>query len=49
MEITIKHVDGPLSFEGSAAFGISHEMEHLKGSKMDTGKCLWDFSYQTLK
>ncbi|MCE5214906.1 MAG: hypothetical protein LLF83_09340 [Methanobacterium sp.] len=48
MDIAIKHVNGPLSFEGSAAFGISHEMEHLRGSKKDTGKCLWDFRYQTV-
>jgi predicted metalloprotease len=40
MEITLKRIEGPLSFEGSAAYGVSHEMEHLAGSE-HTGKFIW--------
>lgn len=44
MKITLKNVSGPLNFEGSSAYGISHEMEHL--SKKETErKFLWDFKY----
>jgi predicted metalloprotease len=46
LKITVKRVQGPLSFEGSAAFGISHEMDHLTGSEKVGRKCLWDFSYE---
>jgi len=31
MEITLKKIKGPLHFSGSAAYGVSHEMEHLAG------------------
>ena len=44
MKITIKDMQGPLSFEGSGAYGISHEMEHLSGSE-SKGKFLWEFKY----
>jgi predicted metalloprotease len=45
LKITLRHIEGPLTFEGSAAYGISHEMDHLKGSGA-TGKSLWDFKYE---
>ena len=44
MEITLKRMEGPLSFEGSAAYGVSHEMEHLAGCE-HTGKFIWEFKY----
>jgi predicted metalloprotease len=49
LEITLKRVKGPLSFEGSTAFGLSHEMDHISGSEKSVGKCLWDFSYKLHK
>lgn len=45
MEITLKRIEGPLSFEGSAAYGVSHEMEHLAGCE-HTGKFIWEFEYK---
>lgn len=48
LKITLKHVKGPLSFEGSTAFGVSHEMDHISGEKV-AGKCLWDFSYRIVE
>lgn len=45
MEISLKRVKGPLKFEGSAAYGVSHEMEHLEGCEM-TGRFLWEFNYR---
>jgi predicted metalloprotease len=45
MEIVLKRMEGPLSFEGSAAYGVSHEMEHLEGLET-SGKYLWEFSYR---
>ncbi|BDZ71329.1 hypothetical protein [Methanobacterium petrolearium] len=45
MEITLKKIEGPLSFEGSAAYGVSHEMEHLAGCE-HTGKFIWEFEYK---
>lgn len=44
MEITLKRMEGPLYFEGSAAYGVSHEMEHLAGCE-HTGKFIWEFKY----
>lgn len=44
MEISLKRIKGPLSFEGSAAYGVSHEMEHLAGCE-HTGKFIWEFKY----
>lgn len=46
LEISIKRIKGPLSFEGSTAFGVAHEMGHLTSSDDAGGKCLWDFSYK---
>lgn len=45
MEINLKRIEGPLSFEGSAAYGVSHEMEHLAGCEY-TGKFIWEFKYR---
>ncbi len=44
MKITLKNVSGPLSFEGSSAYGISHEMEHLYKKEAER-KFLWEFKY----
>lgn len=49
LEITVKHIKGPLSLEGSVAFGISHEMDHLSGSENIDRKFLWDFKYNLLE
>ncbi|WJI08671.1 hypothetical protein FGU46_00470 [Methanobacterium sp. CWC-01] len=45
MEIVLKRMEGPLFFEGSAAYGVSHEMEHLEGLET-SGKYLWEFNYR---
>lgn len=45
MEINLKRIKGPLSYSGSAAYGVSHEIEHLAGCKR-TGKFLWEFQYK---
>lgn len=45
MEISLQRIVGPLSFEGPAAYGVSHEIEHLAGCE-HTGKFLWEFKYQ---
>lgn len=45
LKITVKHLKCPLSFEGSSAYGVSHEMNHLVGLEVN-GKSLWDFKYE---
>jgi predicted metalloprotease len=45
MEIIMKKIEGPLQLEGSTAYGVSHEMDHLRGSRADT-KALWEFKYK---
>ena len=45
LKITVKHFKGPLSFEGSSTYGVSHEMNHLQGLEVN-GKSLSDFSYE---
>jgi len=45
MDITLKRLKSPLKFEGSAAYGISHEMDHLTGGEV-TGKFIWEFKYK---
>jgi predicted metalloprotease len=45
MEIHLERIKGPLTFEGSAAYGVSHEMEHLAGCE-HTGKFIWEFKYR---
>jgi predicted metalloprotease len=45
MEIVLKRREGPLFFEGSAAYGVSHELEHLEGLET-SGMYLWEFEYR---
>ena len=44
MEIAIKHIKGPLTFFGPAAYGSSHELEHLENENIK-GIAFWDFEY----
>lgn len=44
MTIILKRIEGPLNFQGPAAYGISHEMEHLTTCE-HTGKFIWEFKY----
>jgi predicted metalloprotease len=44
MEICLKKIEGPLKLEGPAAYGVSHEMDHLRGSEA-IAKGLWEFKY----
>ncbi|MDR2967137.1 MAG: RimK/LysX family protein [Methanobacteriaceae archaeon] len=44
MKIAIKHLKGPLTFFGSAAYGSSHEIEHLANENIK-GIPFWDFEY----
>lgn len=45
LKILVNRIKGPLTFEGSASFGVSHEMDHLNQSE-EGRKCLWDFNYE---
>lgn len=44
MKIAIKHLQGPLTFFGPAAYGASHEIEHLTKDEVH-GIPFWDFEY----
>lgn len=44
MKITVKHLQEPLTFFGSAAYGASHEIEHLTKDEVH-GIPFWDFEY----
>ena len=44
MKIAVKHLQGPLIFFGPAAYGASHEIEHLKNGEIH-GIPFWDFEY----
>ena len=44
MKININHIKGPLTFFGSAAYGSSHEIEHLNSDKIESIP-FWDFKY----
>jgi predicted metalloprotease len=46
MEINMKKIEGPLKLEGSTVYGVSLEMDHLRGSRADT-KALWEFKYKS--
>lgn len=35
IKIIVKHIKGPLEFFGPAAYGVSHEIEHLKGGETE--------------
>ena len=45
MEISLKKIEGPLKLQGTAAYGVSHEMDHLLGSQIEV-KALWEFKYR---
>lgn len=45
MTIVLKTLTGPLDFQGPAAYGVSHEMDHLAGCE-HTGKFIWEFKYK---
>ena len=44
MKIVVKQIQGPLKFFGPAAYGVSHEIEHLKKGEI-RGIPFWDFEY----
>jgi len=44
MKIAIQQIKGPLTFSGSAAYGSSHEIEHLNSEDIE-GIPFWDFEY----
>jgi predicted metalloprotease len=44
MKITMKQRNNPLKFFGPAAYGASHEMEHLEKEEIQ-GIPFWDFEY----
>jgi predicted metalloprotease len=44
MKIFLKQINGPLTFTGPAAYGVSHEMEHLDKGEVE-GVPFWDFEY----
>lgn len=44
MKISVKHINGPLKFYGSGAYGSSHEIEHLENREIK-GIPFWDFKY----
>lgn len=44
MKISVKHLQGPLTFSGPAAYGVSHEIEHLIIGDVH-GIPFWDFEY----
>lgn len=44
-KITLRKMESPLTFTGSSAYGISHEMEHLLGEE-GHGKPFWEFEYE---
>jgi len=44
MKISIKHLKGPLNFYGPAAYGSSHEIEHLETNEIK-GIPFWNFEY----
>lgn len=44
MKIIVKHAKSPLKFVGPGAYGVSHEIEHLKSGKIQ-GIPFWNFEY----
>ncbi|MDI6725284.1 MAG: hypothetical protein QMD61_11630, partial [Methanobacterium sp.] len=44
-KISLKELEGPFEFTGSSAYGVSHEMEHLKGSEI-SGESFFEFEYE---
>jgi predicted metalloprotease len=47
MEITLKRRKESVSFEGAAAYGVSHELEHLAGCEFKS-RFLWEFKYRII-
>ncbi|HHW15912.1 MAG TPA: hypothetical protein GXX31_00795 [Methanothermobacter sp.] len=45
LKIKLKKIKEPVKFEGSGAYGASHEMEHLSKGQI-TGKPFWEFKYE---
>ncbi|BAW31368.1 MAG TPA: RimK/LysX family protein [Methanothermobacter sp.] len=45
LKIRLKRIKSPVRFEGSGAYGVSHEMEHLYKGQV-TGKPFWEFEYE---
>jgi len=45
LKIRLKRIKRPVSFEGSGAYGVSHEMEHLSKGQV-TGRPFWEFEYE---
>jgi predicted metalloprotease len=48
LKIKVEHITGSLTLEGSLAYGVSHEMDHLMGQDEEHPKFLWDFNYELL-
>ena len=48
LKIKVEHITGSLTLEGSLAYGVSHEMDHLMGQYEEHPKFLWDFNYELL-
>ncbi|MCL2687880.1 MAG: RimK/LysX family protein [Methanobrevibacter sp.] len=44
MKISVKHLQEPLTFFGPAAYGASHEIEHLTNGDIQ-GIPFWEFEY----
>lgn len=45
LKIKLKKIKEPVKFEGSGAYGASHEMEHLSKSRI-SGRPFWEFKYE---
>lgn len=45
LKIKLKRIKEPVKFEGSGAYGASHEMEHLSKGQI-TGRPFWEFKYE---
>ncbi|MBM4241219.1 MAG: hypothetical protein FJ150_06110 [Euryarchaeota archaeon] len=43
-KIILKKIKGPLTFKGSTAYGISHEMDHICETEIHE-KPIWDFEF----
>lgn len=45
LKIRLKRIEGPLEFTGSGAYGVAHEMEHLRCVEAE-GTPFWEFEYE---
>ncbi|MEM4525491.1 MAG: RimK/LysX family protein [Methanothermobacter sp.] len=48
LKIKFKRIKKPVKFEGSGAYGASHEMEHLSKGQI-SGRPFWEFEYEIEK